>query len=71
MCTSKASPQLADLQPVRFRPRLDAFLAPRHRFRDRPEAHSLAREQVEFLDFVAGPWLAVAEESFGHGDLSN
>ena len=52
--------QLADLQPVLLGPRLDRFLAARHRLADRLQAHALGRQAVELLDFVAGPRLAVA-----------
>ena len=57
-----SSPQLAHLQPVRLGPRLDRFLAAGHRLGDSPQAYAFRRKAVEFLDFVAGPRLAVTFE---------
>ena len=43
------SPQLAHLQPVRLRPRLNRFLAPRHRFGDAAQAHAFAGEAQDLI----------------------
>lgn len=63
-------PQLRNLQPVQFRPVLDAFLAAGQGLGHLFERHALLREGVELLKLVAGPGLAVAFEAFGHGGFS-
>ena len=61
--------QLAHLQPILLRPRLDRLLAAGQRLADRLQAHALAGEPVELLDLVAGPRLFVALEFLGHAFL--
>src|SRR5262249_14156138 len=64
--------QLRNLQPVRFSPVLDRFLAAGERLGDGLEAHALGGELVELLNLVLSPGLAVAFEFFavGHCPLS-
>src|SRR4029453_4577012 len=51
-------------QLVRPRPYLDRFLAAGQRLGDGAQAHALAGKQMELLDLVLPPRLAVAFESF-------
>src|SRR5437868_11443450 len=64
-----ALPQLGNPQPVRFGAVLDRFLAPGERLGDGAQAHALAGEQVELLDLILPPRLAVAFELFAVGHI--
>src|SRR5947199_6381063 len=56
--------QLADRQPVGLGAVLDRFFAAGERLGNRPYAHAFAGEQVELLNLVLPPRLAVPFELF-------
>src|SRR5699024_118313 len=65
------SAQLGDADPVRLGPVADRFLRAGHRLGDRLQRHALAREQMELLDLLARPGLAVPLEPFRHQAASS